>query len=105
MDKYIVKGRGVGVVYASGYGGGWGSNATSTEMMEFVTMDKEIVQAVINGENEKAHMIACKKFPSFYGDPDSLDVWFVSQGEDFRIEQYDGMETIILLSETDFLTA
>jgi hypothetical protein len=105
VDKYIVKGLGVGVVYASDYGGGWGTNATSREMFEFVTMDRKVVQAVVNAENEKAMLIIAGKFASFYGDTDALNVEFISQGEQFRIQQCDGMETILLLREMDFLTA
>jgi hypothetical protein len=69
-------------------------------------MDARIAQAVLDGDCERAVAIALDKMPDFYaGGSDCLKVAWVTKGEKFRIDEYDGAETVVVLSEISSFTA
>jgi len=100
VEKYIKDGK-VGVLYSPGYGAGW-STWGETEM----ALDKELVQAYIEGGSIKCTEVASKLYPdSYLGGANQLKLEWIPVGTAFRINEYDGSESIEYLSNNSFMTA
>jgi len=94
----------VGVLVSRGFGAGWSS--WSTENSSTLAMDKDIVQAVLDGDIEKAISIAKQKCGDFYaGGADDLVVEWLKSGTVFEINEYDGSESIHVIGGRDYLVA
>lgn len=76
--------------------------------------DKDIVQAVLDGDNEKATEI-CKqqfealgmahKFPQHRVGTKGLCVEWVEEGVEFWVSEYDGYESLCFRGELEWWTA
>jgi hypothetical protein len=100
VEKYIKDGK-VGVLYSPGYGAGW-STWGQTEM----AVDKELVQAFIEGGASECCRVAKKLYPdSYLGGADDLQLEWVHVGTTFRINEYDGSESIEYFNDRSFMTA
>ena len=114
MEKFIKDGH-VGVLVSRGFGAGWSTwNRECPEILfdpyivsiihpisdvepDF-TLDKEEVQ--------KIHTYCALKYPDAYlGGLDGLVVEWVPVGERFRIDEYDGSETLVLESQEVWVIA
>lgn len=107
MDKVERDGR-VAVLYSPGFGAGWSTWAHTAERSdtEWLLFAPELVEAVLAGDREKAGKLAKEKLPRMYlGGLDNLSVEWVPKGKAFRIDEYDGAESVEILSEMDFHTA
>ncbi|KAL8732451.1 MAG: hypothetical protein Q9181_003947 [Wetmoreana brouardii] len=91
VKRYIDKNtRKVAILISLGYGAGWSSWAP----------------AVLNGNHEEAARIAAAKIPGFYTNgAKQLKVKWVGQGEDFRVGECDGYESLIFRSDVKYLRA
>jgi hypothetical protein len=95
----------VAVLYSPSFGAGW-STWNKDYDQETLCMDADIVNAVLEGDNKKAIKIAKKKCPEMYdGGGEDLEVKWIPKGEAFFIKEYDGSESIILISELEHLVA
>lgn len=107
MEKYIKDGK-VAVLYSPGYGAGW-STEEDGELAEQLIFDPEIVKIVLDrgDEWEKTIIELCKKkYPKFYrGGVYRLEVEWLNLGQEFKIDEYDGFESIILKEEVVFYKA
>ena len=103
MNKFIKDGK-VAVLVSPGYGAGWYS--WNTEIPECL-FDPEIVQAVLaKAKEEELETLAKKKWPNgYWGGAGGLQVSWVSPGEKFRINEYDGYETLVEIYAEDYLVA
>jgi hypothetical protein len=92
MNKIIRDGK-VAVLYSPGFGAGWYSwNSQYPECL----FDPEIVVAVENGDLNKVSDLAIEKWENFYtGGSDDLKIEWLPEGTAFRIDEYDGSESII----------
>lgn len=99
MDKFIVDGE-VAVLVSRGYGTGWGSNGLNV-------FEPEIVEAILEGKSDRdIEAIAKDIYPNEYlGGLDGLVVQWVPVGTRFRIEEYDGAESLWREDEYDWETA
>lgn len=101
MKKLEHNGK-VAVVYSPGFGAGWSTWASNKEGM---CMDADIAQAVLDGDNKKAVEIAKQKFPDEYVSGDNLSIAWVPKGEEFEIREYDGYESVIIISQNKYMRA
>jgi hypothetical protein len=88
-DKYIKDGQ-VAILYSPGYGAGW-----STWGVPELAYDKDLVEAYIKDDTEGLIAMAKIKYPDEYlGGADDVKIVWVSQGSTYRINEYDGSESI-----------
>ena len=99
MEKYIKDGK-VGVLYSPKYGAGW-STWGSKENKEAMVFCKELCEAVDKDLTLlQIKDIAHKHFPEEYlGGLGDIRLVFMKPGTRFRIDEYDGSESIITKDE------
>jgi len=104
MEKIEKDGK-VAVLYSPGYGAGW-STWAENDQRETVCMHAEIVQAVLEGDRNKAAEIAQRIYPDFYvGGAEDLEVGWVPKGEAFEITEYDGSENLVVIGQQKYMIA
>ena len=103
MEKLVVDGKGA-VLVSRGYGAGWSTWNTEYPGMLF---DPEIASMVVNGnDQDEIVKVAQEKYPDAYlGGVDGLDLHWVTVGTKFRIDEYDGAESVEFLNEVDWIEA
>ena len=101
MTKLIKNGK-VAVLVSHGFGAGW-----STWGDEESCLDGELAQAILNEKpKEDILTIAEKNWPDQYqGGLMDCEVYWVEQGDAFRINEYDGNESLEFLGEVDWRIA
>ena len=103
MEKFTLRGR-VAVLVSRGFGAGW-----STWNREYPDMlfDPEIVQMVLAGKDSyEIEAVADRRWPDAYlGGIDGLDVEWIPQGTKFRIQEYDGAESVLTVDEEGWIVA
>ena len=101
VEKLVKDGM-VAVMYSPGYGAGWSTWAGSADI-ECCLFDNEIAQAVLDGDKKEAERIAEKKMPNQYmGGLRDLRVYWMKQGTQFEIDEYDGNESVREIGEIQF---
>jgi hypothetical protein len=103
MNKLIRDGK-VAVLISPDYGAGW--YTWNTEYPECL-YDPEIVKIVLNEAKGNICEIANNKFGEGFTayDSDQLVVVWVPVGSRFRINEFDGSESLILEEDDNWLTA
>lgn len=103
MKKYVRDGR-VALLVSRGYGAGWYS---WNEEYEQLLYDPVIVDMLLRGVDKCDIIQYCdKEYPEAYtGGVRDLEVVWVDEGEQFRIEEYDGAESIVFSDEVKWHTA
>lgn len=92
----------IGVLVSSGYGAGWSTWGDPNS-----ALDQELVAAIErNAPSEELERIADKNWPDQYkgGLYDCHVVW-LDEGTLFRIDEYDGSESITLADEQEWQIA
>lgn len=101
MEKVINQKGEVAVVYSPGFGAGW--YTWNYEYPEIV-FDPNIVHYIETKENEKLEAYVQLKYPEAYtGGIDTLTIAWIPEGTLFRINEYDGAESIELKEELNWL--
>lgn len=103
MDRVIRDGR-VAVLYSPGYGAGW-STWADKGLCERLLFDPVVVDWVEAG---KVGEVPTDHFNDEYlytGGADDLTIRWVPVGTQFRIHEYDGSESVVLISEENWFTA
>lgn len=106
MEKLIKNGY-VAVLVSRGYGAGWYS-WEGDEAMLFDPVLAEILESedYLEGHTDKLEEVAKQRYPIAYlGGLDGLSVHWVPEGVRFRIEEYDGAESLRLESSYNWITA
>ena len=99
----VVRDGKVAVLKTSGHEGGWYSWNTGIPQCLF---DPEIVALVEAGDRKKARTVAEQKWPNgFWGGYDTLEVEWIDTGTRFRIDEYDGEETLVPLDHDEYIVA
>lgn len=107
-DKYIKDGK-VGVLYSPGYGVGW-STWANDDQAEFLCMDKTLVEMALAGESEGRveDYLASKDLPEAFmlvlGWRQIVVEW-VEAGMLFRVDEYEGNESLGFKHNIDFMSA
>lgn len=102
IEKLVRDGK-VAVIYSPGYGAGW--STWNYENAEDFVFDKDVAQAILDGDQGKAKAIAKAKYPDAYISGQELVIVWLTQGEHFQIKEYDGHEQVVLLKDSKILTA
>ena len=101
MNKLIRDGK-VAVLVSPGYGAGWYSWHGNEELL----YDPSIVEWIEQGDLDKINTYLELKYPNdtSLGLSD-LEVNWVPAGARFRIDEYDGAESLVLETNEHWLTA
>lgn len=101
MDKVIRDGK-VAVLYSPGFGAGWYTWHNIAELI----YDPRIVHYVETGEKELILSYVDEVYPDVYcGGVDDLEIAWINEGTLFRINEYDGNESIETKEDVDWLVA
>lgn len=101
-EKFEKDGK-VAVLYSPGFGAGWYS--WNDEHLGLI-FDREIVEAVLAGNRNKAIEIAERKYPGIYsGGGCDLAIEWVEKGTRFEIREYDGSESVRVFDPSDGVIA
>lgn len=96
VNKVIRDGK-VAVLYSPGWGSPWSSDY-SGDCKNFMMFDPGLVKLVEQDKRSsiRAYIAATKFAEEIYcGDADDLTIEWIPVGTKFRIEEYDGKESII----------
>jgi len=101
MKMFKKDGR-TAVLVSPGFGAGF-----STWNKPEMAVDFDLVEAFLSGDMNRFEYIVVEKYGEnmYLGGMDSLEVQWVDEGKKFRIEEYDGSESVEILNESDWLTA
>jgi hypothetical protein len=101
MKKLIENGK-VAVLVSPGFGAGW----YSWHHIEELIYDPSIVKWVEQQALDKILTYMELKYPEAYcGGVEDLTVYWIPVGARFRIDEYDGSESLVLESEQRWMTA
>jgi hypothetical protein len=102
MDKVIKDGR-VAVLYSPDYGAGWYTWNTEHQDMLF---DPTVVMFVEAGDLDKVEAYATLKWPEAYiGGIRDLKVEWIPEGTAFKINEYDGNESVEIRDGDQWIVA
>jgi hypothetical protein len=103
MSKLIRDGK-VAIIVSPGFGAGW-----STWNQEYPDCDTaaELAQCILDGGGSlERETVAKRLFPEAYvGGLDQAEVQWLPEGTHYRIDEYDGAESIETFDETNWRTA
>lgn len=104
----MIRGNDVAVIVSPGYGAGWSS--WCREHAVFLMFDKTLVEMKEKKvSEEEVEKYLESKFGSdqhiYCGGWDKAKIEWVTIGAKLRIDEYDGYETLIELSEEEYITA
>ena len=101
MNKLVRDGK-VAVLVSPDYGAGW----YSWHRIEELLYDPSIVLWLEAKELDKIEHYLTLKYPNeYFGGLDDLTVEWIDQGTEFRIDEFDGAESIELKANTKWLVA
>ena len=102
MNKLSLDGK-VAVLYSPGFGAGW---YTWNQTVPQILFDPAIVKMVEKEQWDKLKTYVTLKYPDIYtGGMDGLKVAWIPEGTLFKINDYDGSESIELKENEDWLVA
>lgn len=92
----------VGILVSKGYGAGW-----STWNVEVDPCNKELVELFVNGASDEDKLAKAKEiYPDAYaGGLLDCEVVMVDEGAIFKINEYDGFESIESKDSDDWMVA
>jgi hypothetical protein len=101
MQK-LIRDNKVAVLVSPGFGAGWYSWHSIDELI----YDPSIVEWIERQELDKIRAYMELRYPEVYtGGLEDLEVNWVPMGARFRIDEYDGAESLVLESEQRWMTA
>ena len=103
MEKVIRDGK-VGVIYSPDYGAGWYS--WNTEFPE-IMFDPNLINFIEKKEWEKLRAYIELKYPEvFVSEYDlNLEIEWLPEGTEFKIDEYDGAESIVFKETETWMIA
>jgi hypothetical protein len=103
MKKLVRDGK-VAVLVSSGFGAGW----YSWHRIQKLLFDPDIVKMIELDWPHERILSHCEKFygnDHYYGGVAGLGVYWIAEGTKFRIDEYDGSETLKLQEEEEWIIA
>ena len=108
MAKAIRDGK-VAILYSPNYGAGWSTwyYGEDKEVKDFLLHDEKLVEMVENKvDSSVIESYVESVYPEVYtGGADTLTVEWVKEGTQFRIDEYDGSESLIINNDNYWLVA
>lgn len=102
MEKLVVDGK-VAVLYSPGFGAGW---YTWNQTVPQILFDPAIVRFVEKEKFDELATYVALKYPDIYtGGMDGLTVRWIPEGTLFRVDDYDGNESIELKENDNWIVA
>lgn len=107
MEKVIRDGK-VAVLYSAGFGAGW---STWHKGLEGLVFHPKIVDMVLNGRQNEidgdwlAENLGEEYADVYCGGTDGLSIEWLPLGTMFRIDEYDGAESVVVFSPDDYIIA
>ena len=105
MKKVIRDGK-VAVIYSPGFGAGW---YTWNQDHPKIIFHPKLVEMIETNQTDKITEEWMKEELGiddiYIGDADTLTIEWLNEGVHFRIEEYDGSESVIDLGKIDFFIA
>jgi hypothetical protein len=102
MNKLIDNGK-VAVLYSPGFGAGW---YTWNQTVPQILFDPAIVKFVEKAQWAELETYVGLKYPDIYkGGMKDLAVAWVPEGTLFKVNEYDGSESIELKEDNDWIQA
>lgn len=98
MEKYIIDNQ-VAVLYSSGFGSGWYTwNREYPELMFDVPLVKYLLSDRTSATRTEVIAYLEEKYPGIYigSNFDDLRVFWVDKGDEFRIQEFNGSEVVIV---------
>ena len=88
--KKLIRDGKVAVIYSPGFGAGW--STWNTDCPDCDT-NAELAQCILDGGDREA--IARKHYPeAYFGGLDNAEIEWLPEGTNYRIDEYDGSESI-----------
>ena len=97
----------VAVIYSPGHGAGW----YSWHRIEELLFDPKLVDMIERGATEDEVEAYCEEHyqnehkSAYWGGVDDLVIKWIPEGSLFRIDEYDGAETIVLQDDDLWIVA
>lgn len=107
MRKVELDGK-IAVLVSPGFGAGW-STWNDDQYSEILCMDADIIEAVRDGDFDRAITIAQEKigvenYLCSLG-MDGIEIFWIPKGSQFEIQEYDGSESLRIISRISYMTA
>lgn len=110
VPEKVIRGHKIAVLYSPGYGAGWSTWQHDNDRANFVLFDRRLVEAKENGCDAKYVQTLLN---DIFGNDiyisirgwDNVKIKWLLIGTQFRIEEHDGAESIMLLEHTRIHTA
>lgn len=99
--KKVIRDGNVAVLYSPGFGAGWSTWCYNSALIETLLFHPLIVEKVESGhENEITTEWLVEQFGKEFEDVccrgvDQLEIEWLPEGTAFRVDEYDGFETVI----------
>ena len=98
----VIRDNQVAVLYSPGHGAGW----YSWHGVEALLFDPSIVAWIEAQEHDKILSYVTLKYPNeYFRGLDNLTIQWIPLGTEFRIDEYDGLETIKFKERERWITA
>lgn len=109
MEKVIKNGE-VAVCYSPGYGAGWSTWGDNNQAETLIFHPKIVKMVLDNRQSEITPEWLVENFGEEYedvycGGADSLEIEWIKEGQLFRIDEYDGYESILIINNQTCFTA
>ena len=101
MNK-LVRDDLVAVIVSPGHGAGW----YSWHGIEELLFDPSIVAWIESNERDKIeHYLALKYPDEYFGDLEKLSIRWITKGTAFKIDEYDGSESVSVRDQEEWIVA
>jgi len=96
LTKEFDEGTYVAVLISPGFGAGWSTWAVHCDS-DAKLFDPVIAQMILDGaDQDDIESVARVRYPDEYlGCIDNLEVRWIKQGAEFKLDEYDGFESIV----------
>ena len=93
----------VAVIYSPGFGAGW----YSWHQIEELLFDPELVDMIERNADKEDIVQYCEQHykDGYWGGADDLAITWIPEGSLFRIQEYDGNESVIIQDDDDWIVA
>ena len=108
MTKFVREDGKVAVLISPGFGAGWSTwDHHEDEREENICFDAEVVQWVLDGKPNAGEFMNAteERLKTYCGGMRDLTIEWVYPDSKFRIEEYDGSESIHFEDQTEWITA